>query len=348
MLVSVIVPIYNVERYLAQCLDSIIGQTYPHLEIILVDDGSTDGSTVIAQQYAEQDGRIQLISQQNQGLSGARNTGVSKSTGEFLVFVDSDDWLHIRIIEQAVQQIKPGIDLVAWGYDRVFQLQSSAGSSWFSGDIEFDKRKVREHLFARMVGPMGEELSNLMSVDNFSMAWSKLYRREILISNKLSFAPTQVYGSEDVLFNIHFLFYCTGVTYLKQSGYFYRKDNSSSLTKNHGNTLYTRLMALYQEVERFLNEHGLFNEEFNCRLDHRKAISFVNVSLSVCSKRNSQSTVEKYREVKRLVGEYGDVMRRFSLDNLKVHWWLFFQLIKWRWSLAVFLYLQVIRKFVNR
>ena len=121
MLISVIVPIYNVERYLAQCLDSIVGQTYRALDIILVDDGSTDGSRTIAEQYAAQDERVILISQENQGLSGARNTGMAVAKGEFLVFVDSDDWLDTTILELAVNSIDNSIDLVGWGYDRVLK-----------------------------------------------------------------------------------------------------------------------------------------------------------------------------------------------------------------------------------
>ncbi|MFM1792614.1 MAG: hypothetical protein RLZZ252_968 [Bacteroidota bacterium] len=348
MLISVIVPIYNVERYLAQCLDSIIGQTYSALDIILVDDGSTDGSKTIAEQYAAKDERVTLISQENQGLSGARNTGMAVAKGEFLVFVDSDDWLDPAILEEAINTIDPSIDLVGWGYERVFETHSNLGSTWFWEDTQFGVKEVKEKLFARMIGPSNEDLRNLMSVDNFSMAWSKMYRRSVIQEGELVFAPTQIYGSEDVLFNIQFLHRCQGAFILVRPGYKYRKDNQYSLTKNHGNTLNIRLQSLYKEIERLLNSWGENVEFYITRLHRRRAISFVNISLAICSKRNPQRTIEKYGEVRRLVGEYQMVIRSFPIGALRLHWMIFFLFIRFRMSLAVFLYLQVIRKFVNR
>ncbi len=348
MLISVIVPIYNVERYLAQCLDSIIGQSYTSLEIILVDDGSTDGSKKIAEQYVVSDERVILISQENLGLSGARNTGMAVAKGEFLVFVDSDDWLEITILEEAVNSIDNSIDLVGWGYERVFETHSNSGSTWFLEDTKFGKAEGKEKLFARMIGPSNEDLGNLMSVDNFSMAWSKMYRTTVIKNLDLKFAPTQIYGSEDVLFNIQFLRVCEGVTIISRPGYNYRKDNQYSLTKNHGNTLKIRLQALYNEIERLLIVWGENVEFYKARLNRRRAISFVNISLSICSKRNSQSIIEKYWEINRLVSEYQTIIVSFPIGVLRLHWMIFFLFIRLRMSLAVFLYLQVIRKFVNR
>ena len=102
MLVSVIVPVYNVSPYLREALDSVINQTYKELEIIIVDDGSTDGSASIYEEYAASDPRIKLIHQANKGLSGARNTGLEHATGEFVSFIDSDDSISPMFIESLV------------------------------------------------------------------------------------------------------------------------------------------------------------------------------------------------------------------------------------------------------
>lgn len=99
MKISIIVPIYNVKPYLEQCILSIINQTYLNLEIILVNDGSTDGSLLICENFAKKDDRIVLITQQNMGLSSARNLGIEIATGEYIMFVDSDDWIHPKIVE---------------------------------------------------------------------------------------------------------------------------------------------------------------------------------------------------------------------------------------------------------
>lgn len=98
-LISVIIPVYNVRNYLGECLTSVMGQTYPWLEIILVDDGSTDGSGEICEEYARQDGRVKVIHQENAGLSAARNAGLDIAAGKYFVFVDSDDLVHVKMIE---------------------------------------------------------------------------------------------------------------------------------------------------------------------------------------------------------------------------------------------------------
>ena len=108
-LVSIVLPVYNVEKYLPRCLDSVTGQTYKDLEIICVDDGSPDGSVEIIKRYAENDDRIVLISQKNQGLSGARNTGINAARGEYIMFLDSDDYIDAEACEVAVREMKKGI-----------------------------------------------------------------------------------------------------------------------------------------------------------------------------------------------------------------------------------------------
>jgi len=347
VLVSVIIPIYNVEHYLSQCLDSIVRQTYSSLEIILVDDGSTDGSKKIAEEYARKDQRISVIFQENLGASAARNAGVLIAKGEYVVFVDSDDWLDLSIVELAVEKASMGYDLVFWAYNKVFEEYQRKGSIWFESDRGFDHQHVRVELFERTIGPGVNDLSNLMSLDNFSMPWSKLFRRSIIVDNEIIFKPTQVYGSEDLLFNFEFLAHCNSAFFINKVGNYYRKFNQGSLTKNHNNTLYLRLRALHAEMQRLIEKMGL-SEDAIFRLNNRRVISFVNVSLAICGRRNPQGALEKYGEVRRLVHEYRGVIEAFPVGALRIHWMIFFLLVRLRLSLAVFLYLQVIRKFVNR
>lgn len=105
-LLSVIVPVYNVAPYLRQCLDSIVGQTYENLEILLIDDGSTDESGAICDEYGKKDKRIRVVHQENQGLSGARNTGTALATGDYIAFVDSDDWLDVHMYETLMEAVE--------------------------------------------------------------------------------------------------------------------------------------------------------------------------------------------------------------------------------------------------
>lgn len=118
-LISVIVPVYNVEKYLSRCVDSILDQTYEKLEIILVDDGAKDSSGKICDEYAEKDSRIKVIHKENGGLSSARNTGIDAATGDYLAFVDSDDWIEQDMYEKMLGLVeKHGVKLVCAGrYD---------------------------------------------------------------------------------------------------------------------------------------------------------------------------------------------------------------------------------------
>ena len=114
--VSIIIPVYNVEKYLPKCLESVLGQTYADLEIICVDDGTPDRSAAVILSYAEKDRRINLISQENQGLSGARNTGIGSATGKYIIFLDGDDWIEPETVETAVGMAeKNNADVVMWG-----------------------------------------------------------------------------------------------------------------------------------------------------------------------------------------------------------------------------------------
>lgn len=164
-IISVIVPVYNVEMYLSQCVESIINQTYPHLEIILVDDGSTDASGQLCDRYAEKDTRIKVIHKVNGGLSSARNVGMSVMTGEYVAFVDSDDWLELDTYRAALAEFiqDPRLNVVSF----TFMSINSDGT-----------KKVSRQSSAVYVGM---EASNALAGDKFHvMVWSYLYRRDII------------------------------------------------------------------------------------------------------------------------------------------------------------------------
>lgn len=116
MLISVVIPVYNVKSYLRKCLNSVINQTYYNMDIIIIDDGSTDGSENICDDYAATDERIRCVHQENMGLSGARNRGIELSRGNFITFIDGDDFIEKDMIEDLVQSVRQGIDIIACGF----------------------------------------------------------------------------------------------------------------------------------------------------------------------------------------------------------------------------------------
>ena len=134
--VSIIIPVYNVEKYLAECLDSVINQTYSNLQIIVVDDGSTDASGQICDEYAEKDNRITVIHQVNAGAANAKNTGLDNVKGDYVTFVDSDDWVELNWIETMTDAMeKYDVDVVECGFDRVYADSIGEGKIYQDGEI---------------------------------------------------------------------------------------------------------------------------------------------------------------------------------------------------------------------
>lgn len=182
--VSVIVPVYNAKDTLKRCLESIINQTYSNLEIILVDDGSSDGSGKLCDEYANKDNRIVVKHTKNCGVSAARNTGFNLSTGEFICFVDSDDYLQIGLISIAISHIyDDDTDVVAFGYNNII------------GD------KVSEVSAQKYVGKATPELFDYCISNGYSVyIWNKLYKRQVVIK----YFNEHFKNCEDFLFNSQF------------------------------------------------------------------------------------------------------------------------------------------------
>lgn len=180
-LISVIIPIYNVEKYLARCLDSVVNQTYPNLEIILVNDGTPDGSVAIAEAYQEKDKRIKLIHQENAGLSEARNTGIAAATGDYIAFLDSDDWLELDAYEYLLQLLVAHDADISIGGIRRTEIVVSETTSENQVELLTQKEYAKRYF-------------KIGSQEIHYYVWNKLYRRDVVIGVK---QPKGLYA-EDV------------------------------------------------------------------------------------------------------------------------------------------------------
>jgi glycosyltransferase involved in cell wall biosynthesis len=162
-LISVIVPVYNVEPYLDRCIGSIVNQTYKNLEIILVDDGSTDDSGKICDQWKEKDSRIKVIHKKNGGLSDARNTGMKQMTGKYVAFVDSDDWIEVSMYERMIKMIKKShADICECGFQRKSSEKEKTIQATEQKKIIMDKKAALEAVVTQKIEPV---------------VWNKLYKR---------------------------------------------------------------------------------------------------------------------------------------------------------------------------
>lgn len=208
--VSVIVPVYNTAKYLPRCLDSILSQTYSNLEIITVNDGSTDNSLEILETFAKKDSRITIITQKNQGLSAARNTGLKKTTGEYITFVDSDDAIDHNMIKNLLNTHS---DIAICSFKEI----SSGGKVKYFGHISTQKNYTTE-----------EALKDMLLENNFNLtATMKLYKKSIL--KDLEFPIGMLH--EDVGFTYKAIMNSKKITFIPKPYYIYYHHAQSIISK---------------------------------------------------------------------------------------------------------------------
>lgn len=230
-IISVIVPVYKVERYLAQCLDSIVCQTYSRLQIILVDDGSPDLSGEICERYARHDQRVQVIHQKNQGLSAARNAGLEIAVGEYIAFVDSDDWIEQDMLEtlySVVQQHSADLACCA------LKAEIENGSEVVFPDVDESGAPVVLDPAAAI-----QELLQDRRIKNFS--WLYLYRRALF--RDVRFPHGKRY--EDVYTTYRVLLQAKSVAYIPRKKYHYRIRDGSITQVNDLGLLISRYEAMH-------------------------------------------------------------------------------------------------------
>ena len=224
--ISIIIPMYKVEPYLRQCLDSVVNQTYRNLEIILIDDGSPDRCGEICDEYAQEDSRIVVIHKQNGGLTNAWNDGMKIATGDWITFVDSDDWLELDYFEMMLHQVGNVIPdiLQAGGFiedDGYTQTSREVVEKPFL----YENGSGRDYLMARTIG---EEHKNGKTYRNFVYVWTKLYRTAYIRSLDLTFDPSIRAGLGcDGLFNFQAFGQAKTVQGCKGIGYHYRRTPES-------------------------------------------------------------------------------------------------------------------------
>lgn len=225
---TVVIPIYNVEPYLRQCLDSVVNQTYKNLEIILVDDGSPDNCGAICDEYAANDDRIIVIHKENGGLSAARNDGIRKATGEWITFVDSDDWCELDYYEQMLKEEFDSDTDIICASDHYVESASDSTTQrrCFKEGFAFCSEKERHILMNRVLDLKG---TVLVGDAPFGYPWDKLYRGNFLLREDLLFDES-LRVCEDALFNYRAMSKAGKVVGRICAGYHYR-FNLSSITK---------------------------------------------------------------------------------------------------------------------
>lgn len=347
-LVSVIIPVYNVERYLAQCLDSVSHQTYQNLEIICVNDGSRDGSPDILRRYADEDARIQVIDKANGGVSRARNDALDCACGEYIMFVDSDDWVEPDACENAVNAMREyDADIVMWSYVSETENRSSR-KVIFPETTVFEKEEVRAKLHRRFVGAMGEELSHPELVDSLCPVWGKLYRRSLIQKSGARFVDLAEIGSyEDGFFNLEVFGKADRVVYLAAYLYHYRRDGSSSVTSGYNPRLYDQWQTLYDRMEVIIRSNQL-GSEYEAALNNRIALGILGLGLNITV--STQSMGKKVKDIHRIIRQerYRKAYKNLPLNYFPIHWKLFYGCARHGFAFGVYVLLTVIQRIISR
>ena len=241
--ISVVIPVYNVEPYLRQCLDSVVNQTMPDIQIICVNDGSTDGSRAILQEYADRDSRIEIIDKPNGGLSSARNAAYPYIQGKYTLFVDSDDWIELDLCGKTYRKAEEtGAQISVFFYQREGKDDAGNMCRRITSD---DKMTVEEKL----------------PILDYPSTWGKLWNTRFLLDNKLDFPEGLVF--EDNLHNWQSVTLADKISVVPERLYHYRYT-PGSITETQGKHLF-HMIPIYNKIQEYLLESGyyrLYREQF--------------------------------------------------------------------------------------
>lgn len=262
--VSIIIPVYNVERYLSKCLDSLINQTLKDIEIICINDGSTDNSLNILKEYALKDSRIKIIDKQNEGQGIARNLGIEFAQGEFIGFVDPDDWIEPDMYEKMYNQAKElSSQVVICDYKKYFEDDNKYC------DVNIFRKAVSLTKSRAVKFPTGENIDKRLFDDTLLISpayiWNAIFETDLLKNNDIKFSDLRCY--EDVLFNIRTRVLAQKVSYINSALYCYRIRKTSTLRAN--DKRYIDLINVIGLVKDYLTDQNLikyyqYNFDYFC------------------------------------------------------------------------------------
>lgn len=332
-LVTVVVPVYNVIAYLEECIASILMQTYPSIEVILVDDGSSDGSGELCDLYSKKYSKIHVIHKENAGLGMARNTGIANSNGVYITFVDGDDYLSETHISELMRSIvNHKAEVVFGGYhqqlgERYIEIKNP------KADCIYENQEIVNTFLPLMCGKLDYRV-----VDEIPMSvCMALYRKEIITKNNISFKSERDLISEDLIFNFDVLKHCSKICVSSSSGYFYR-INTNSLTKKYQSDRLEKQIMFTRYVEKYVSELGVYNE-----CEQRILSTFLSwVRNIVKSEQRNYTNVGVIESIKRIKSVCNnnfviDAIKRYDNSKLTFKPRMMNYLIKFKMNLAIWI-----------
>lgn len=308
--VSIIVPIYNVEKYLRECLDSVMNQTLKEIEIICVNDGSTDSSPEIIQEYVNRDSRFKVINKPNTGYGNSMNRGFDISCGEYIGIVESDDYAEPEMFERLYEKAhKNNLDVIKSGYFLYYSQPK----------IRNEKQTiVSKSLEGKTICPREEFKAKNEMVEFFNIKptiWSSIYKRQFIVDSNIRFNETPGASYQDAGFNFK-VWACADRIQLTSEAYLhYRQDNENSSVNSKGKVFC--VCDEYEEMERFLNSKPLYKGKLECVKNRIKYDSYMW---------NYERLAQRYKYIfiERAAEEFKEDLKEGNLDET------YFECYKWK------------------
>lgn len=277
---SIIVPIYNSQKYLSRCLDSVSGFPFKNMECILINDGSTDGSLNICEYYVQKDCRFKLITKDNSGVSAARNTGIKKANGKYLFFLDADDYLNEAGYNHLINAVEKGYDFYAFSY---FTLN--------------EDNSVCEELFdftTKGNTDLNIAYYSLLASAKLNTCWGKLLKADIILKNNITF-PADMRAGEDAVFIINCMKHVKTCCIENYSILYYRQHSSSTMRTIDLNIKLADLEILYYQRIEFIKELSL--SEFENDMYRQLFSVITNLLLEVTLIYSNKDIMAKYKSI---------------------------------------------------
>ena len=293
VLISAIIPVYNSEEYLEECIKSLINQSLKEIEMIFINDGSRDNSLSILEKYKDIDKRIKIINQTNSGPSNARNNGLKIAKGEYISFIDSDDWIDSEMFKTMYVNAKINNSDVVICDMKMIENENELYIRGIQCDTDvFDKNKIQQTIY-----------TSLLSNSQFNSMANKIYKREILKTNNIKL-DAKIFYAEDWLLNMEFFKHCNKATYINRCFYYYRRGHESSSSKYKDDTFEKVGLWIYKKRKEYaenlnLNPYLATNDLFKVTM-HCLISEFRRNDLKFLEKLNRIKYIINNNEVREL------------------------------------------------
>lgn len=332
-IVSIIIPIYNVEKYLKGCLDSVEEQTYQSIQVVMVNDGSTDSSGSIAREYALRNNKFHYFEKENGGLSSARNYGIDKAIGEYIYFLDSDDRISNNCIEEFIKSTEDGVDVIISKY---ILEDSILGKKYVPFELDkseyvFKEEDKEVEILARHLNAYPGK--GFIIKDTLMPVWKNLYRASLLKEHNITFVSERVYGAEDYIFNFEAYYWAHGIKITSFVSCIHLiVDNS--LSRSYKSDFYMRDIERLKKVKELIKCKQFYNVRLIENAIECEACRNIVTTVNVFAKsrfENSAQELKYFFSIEEICG----TLQRVSHPNLEYKYAFLYWIIRnLGWSLA--------------